>query len=155
MVESRQMKSSKILSDMKARKAFSFSSKSVGTCWHNVVFVCMLRFFLCMIWIHHEEFPTKFCIGILFATAIFFAFNHTSMVHTLCLPACWTSTQSASSGSSSGYRGLCLRKEFQELFAVNKGTLCALHFLSIDSLMPSCCTAFLLPTSSPSLIASH
>ena len=45
---------------------------------------------------------------------------------------------------------------FRELFAVDKGSLCALHFLTSDSLnlMLSYCAAFLLPTSSPSLITS-
>ena len=117
--------------------------------------VCILRSFLRMNKKHHEQFPAKYSAGIPFASATFFAFNHTCAVDTPSPPAHWTSTQSASSASSSSQYSLHPRNNFWELFAVDKGTHCALHFLTIDSLMPSCYTDFLLPTSSASLIASH
>ena len=47
--ESGPVKSDEILSNIKALKAPSFSSKSAGTCWHRVVFVSILDCFC--IWI--------------------------------------------------------------------------------------------------------
>ena len=88
------------------------------------------------------------------ASAIFFAFNHTCIVD--------TSIQSASSTRLVLLQAPAMImvnfpwNNFQELFAVDKGSLCAHHFLTSDSLnlMLSYCAAFLLPTSSPSLITS-
>ena len=89
------------------------------------------------------------------ASAIFFAFNRTCIVDTP------ISIQSAIYTRPVLLQAPAIMvnfpwNNFQELFAVDKRSLCALHLLTSDSLnlMLSSCAAFLLPASSPSMITS-